>query len=190
MTAIIILAAGSSSRLGRPKQNLVYRGATLLQRIIKTALDTTCRPVIVVLGGNADLIKPTIQNLPVTVVYNEAWQNGMSSSIKAGVVQVQREGVDSVIFILCDQPFIDADLLMKLISADTFEGIAACSYNDTIGTPAFFGSKYFPELLELKGNEGAKHLLLRYKEDARIIPFPLGNVDIDTMDDFNKLNNR
>jgi len=188
MTGIVILAAGSSSRLGHPKQNLAYSGETLLQRIIKTSLATPCGPVIVVLGGNADLIQPTIDNLPVSVVYNDAWQEGLSSSIKTGIAELQKKSeADSVIFTLCDQPFIDTDLLLQLIPENTIDTTAACSYNDTIGTPAFFGSKYFSELLELKGSEGAKHLLMRYKEDIRIIPFPLGSVDIDTIEDFERL---
>jgi len=186
MTGIVILAAGSSSRLGQPKQNLVYGGATLLQRIIKTALATTCRPVIVVLGGNANLIKPTIEDLPVTIVYNEEWRDGMASSIKAGIAQ--QHGADSVILTLCDQPFIDPDVLTQLIPENTFDTIAACSYNDTVGTPAFFGGKYFPELHKLKGSEGAKSLLMRYKEQIHVVPFPLGGVDIDTCDDFERLN--
>lgn len=190
MTGIVILAAGSSSRLGQPKQNLVFEGETLLQRIIKRSLAVANGPVIVVLGGNADLIKPTIEDLPVTIICNDNWQHGMSSSITAGITEIQKSGVSSVIITLCDQPFINCDLLTQLMSGRSSGAIVACSYNNTIGTPALFGSKYFSELLELKGSEGAKHLLIRYKEDARIIPFPLGNVDIDTMDDFNKLNDR
>jgi molybdenum cofactor cytidylyltransferase len=189
MTGIIILAAGISARLGTPKQNLVYEGQTLLQRTIKSALATVCRPVIVMLGGNAAIIKPTIENLPVNIVYNENWQEGISSSIRLGVVHLQKNHIkiNSVILMLCDQPFVDAKLLHQLIPANSAKSITACAYNRAIGPPVFFDGYYFPELLLLKGNEGAKKLMLKHEVHITTVPFPLGNIDIDTLDDFEQL---
>src|SRR5476651_1174100 len=82
MTGIIILAAGSSSRLGKPKQNLIYNGKTLLQNAIDTASSSLCKPIMVVLGANAVVIKPTIESLPVNILNNENWQEGIASSIR------------------------------------------------------------------------------------------------------------
>lgn len=189
MTGIIILAAGSSSRLGSPKQNLTFNGQTLLQRTVSTALAVNCRPVIVVLGGNADLVTPTLENFTADVVFNADWQQGMSSSIRTGIQHLQENHPEktSVILMLCDQPFVDEGILQKLIGAGKPGTIVASGYNDTIGPPAFFDGYYFPELLMLKGNEGAKHLLLKYKEQVVTVPFPLGSLDIDTLEDFEKL---
>lgn len=189
MTGIIILAAGSSSRLGTPKQNLVYKDQTLLQRAIKTALATSCSPIAVVLGANFEVIKPTIEDLPATIIYNEDWQEGMSSSIRLGISELQKNQakIDSVILMLCDQPFVNTELLHQLALSGTKKSIVVCAYNSGIGPPAFFDSYYFPELLLLKGNEGAKKLILKHEAHITTIPFPLGNIDIDTLDDFERL---
>jgi len=85
MTGIIILAAGSSSRLGQAKQNLVLKGKTLLQRAIETAVASVCEPVIVVLGANVEIIEPTIKNYDINIIQNPGWSEGMSSSIRAGI---------------------------------------------------------------------------------------------------------
>ena len=89
MTGIIILAAGSSSRLGTPKQNLGYQGQTLLQRAIETALASVCRPILVVLGANETVIKPTIELMPGNIIYNSDWHEGMASSIRLGVTEIK-----------------------------------------------------------------------------------------------------
>ncbi len=189
MTGIIILAAGSSSRLGRPKQNLIYEGQTLLQRAIKAALATGCHPVIVVLGGNTEAIKPTIADTPVTIIYNDDWQEGMSSSIRVGINELKKSEIkmDSVILMLCDQPYVDAKLLLQLIPKDKSKAIVACAYSGTIGPPVFFDGFYFPELLLLNGKEGAKKLLVKYADRVATVPFPQGSIDIDTIEDYEGL---
>jgi len=186
---IIILAAGSSSRLGKPKQNLVYKGQTLLQRAIETARSTASETIVLILGANADVIIPTINNQDIYIIQNNSWPEGMASSIRLGVTKTQEINPDitSVILMLCDQPFIDTHILNMLMLAKTKSGIAACGYNDTIGTPALFDKAYFNELLELKGGEGAKKLLTKYADVATIVPFEKGKIDIDTLQDFELL---
>ena len=188
MTDIIILAAGSSSRLGKPKQNLIYKGQTLLQKAIETAIASVCREVIVVLGANSGVIRPNIENKPVHIIHNADWEEGMALSIRLGVTELKKNPeTDSVLLMLCDQPFVQTALLDQIIQAKSKKGIVACVYNDTIGPPVLFDKKYFDELLLLKGQEGAKKLLLKYTDDVATIPFPLGSVDIDTREDFEKL---
>src|ERR1700743_3229576 len=104
MTGIVILAAGSSSRLGQPKQNLVYKGKTLLQRAVETAMASICETVVVVLGANTEVIKPTIANYGVEIVENIEWNEGMASSIRNGLKKVLQMNphVQSVILMLCD----------------------------------------------------------------------------------------
>jgi molybdenum cofactor cytidylyltransferase len=189
MTGIIILAAGASGRLGKPKQNLIYKGKTLLQSAVNIANDSKCIPVLVVLGANADEIQPTIEKLPVTILHNKIWQEGIASSIRLGIAELEKiePKVDSAILMLCDQPFVDAELINKLIQSKSEKGIVASAYNDTIGVPVLFDACYFEELLQLKGDEGAKKLLLKHPDDVVMIPFPLGSVDIDTIEDYEKI---
>ena len=189
MTGIIILAAGPSSRLGLPKQNLVYENQTLLQRNIKAALATGCHPVTVILGANNNVILPTIENLPIEIAYNDNWIEGMSSSIRTGITHLQKNHgkISSVILMLCDQPFVTTDVLLQLVEASSPESIVACAYNDAVGPPVFFARHYFPHLLLLKGNEGAKLLIHKYEAHVITIPFGKGDMDIDTMEDFERL---
>jgi len=191
MTGIIILAAGSSSRLGTPKQNLGYQGQTLLQRAIETALASVCRPILVVLGANETVIKPTIELTPGNIIYNSDWHEGMASSIRLGVREIQKiePNITAVILMLCDQPFVTTAILNTLVQTKTTNGsdIVACAYNNTIGAPVLFNAVYFNDLLLLKGQEGAKKLLVKYGEMVTSVPFPLGDVDIDTVEDYEKI---
>ncbi len=189
MTAIIILAAGASTRLGSAKQNLLFEGKTLLQRAMETAIASGCNPVIVTLGANAEVIKPTLKSFKIRIIYNEDWQEGMASSIRLSIGMLKKlaPDADSVILMLCDQPFVDESVLNQLIGEKTKNGIIAATYNKTIGVPVLFDQKYFDELLLLKGQEGAKKLLMKFADDVLPVPFPLGAVDIDTVEDYEHL---
>lgn len=193
MTGIIILAAGASSRFGSPKQNLIYQGQTLLQRAVQTALTSLhCQKVIVVLGANESAIRPNISDQMVHITYNMHWQEGMASSIRLGVAEILRlePQIKSIILMLCDQPFVDPFLLSQLTDKSEHSdcGIIASSYRDVVGAPALFDEKYFPELLQLKGHDGAKKIIEAHPDDTLTIPFPLGAIDIDTADDLERLN--
>src|SRR6185312_8828069 len=136
MTGIIILAAGESARLGQPKQNLIFRDKTLLQRAIETALVSVCKPVIVVLGANEEVIRPTISQYPVNIIHNANWADGMASSIRTGIAELKNHPeITSAIFMVCDQPFVSTDLINKLVEAGSQNNMAACKYNDAVGVP-------------------------------------------------------
>jgi molybdenum cofactor cytidylyltransferase len=193
MTGIIILAAGSSSRFGSPKQNLVYQGKTLLQRAIQTALTSACCDcAVVVLGANEGEIRPNISDQQVNIIYNPDWQEGMASSIRLGIAQLLylEPLVTSAILMLCDQPFVDPLLLYQLTERKTENdsGIVACEYKNTLGVPALFDKKYFFQLMKLTGSEGAKTVINAYPDDVMSVPFSLGAIDIDTIEDFERLN--
>jgi molybdenum cofactor cytidylyltransferase len=189
MTGIIILAAGSSSRLGQAKQNLLYKGKTLLQRTIEAATASVCELVVVVLGANSAIIRPTIAHYDIVVIENGEWVEGMASSIRAGLKKVLElnPDVQSVILMLCDQPFVDTYLINILVAAKANFGICASSYHDTIGPPVLFDSLYFKDLLSLEGTEGAKKIMHKYSEKIKEIPFARGWVDIDTIEDYERL---
>src|ERR1700712_1639432 len=190
MTGIIILAAGSSSRLGKPKQNLIYKGKTLLQHAITVAIGSGCQPVFLVLGANSGYVLPHVGEAGVAIVHNKHWEQGMSTSIHLGITELQKTpGVDSAIIMLCDQPFADAALINTMLQKHSLsrKGIIACAYNNTLGVPVLFDAKYFSDLLNLKGHEGAKKLLTAYADDIAQVDFAQGAVDIDTMEDYEGL---
>ncbi|MFD2584595.1 NTP transferase domain-containing protein [Pedobacter vanadiisoli] len=190
-TGIIILAAGASSRLGRPKQLLDYKGKTLLQTVINEALNTNCKPVMVVLGANADEIANKHQNDQISIVINDGWETGMASSIVAGLSTMIKANseINSIIIAVADQAFIKMSNFNNLIEKhkETGKNIIASTYDETIGTPVLFKKDYFEALLALKGAEGAKKILKQYPQDLETVVFERGGTDIDTETDYNNL---
>ena len=187
MTGIIILAAGESGRLGHPKQKLLYHGETLLDNAVAAALQTSCRPVIVVLGAYEAEIK---QATEVTIVYNMDWKEGMASSIRTGLIEIiYNTSIDEVIIMLCDQPFVNSALLNGLINTqkDTGKSIIASGYNGISGVPALFKRIHFGALMSLQGADGAKKVFSDNLTDTSIIPFEAGAIDIDTAADYENL---
>lgn len=190
-TGIIILAAGNSSRLGRPKQLLKYKESTLLKNTISVALKIENSFVIVVTGSSHDLIEKEF-NLPEIVFsFNSEWESGMSSSIKKGIRELLflKPDVEQCVLTVCDQPFVNSSVFENLInkSHKSRKGIVASAYSETLGTPVLFRKKYFKELLDLKGQEGAKKLIKKHSDDVVSVPFEKGNIDIDTEEDYDKL---
>src|ERR1700761_4433895 len=186
MTGLIILAAGESSRMGFPKQTLLYKGKTLLEQAIEAGLKSKCSPVIVVLGANADVIDEGIRQFNIDVIHNPNWADGMASSIKIAIENLQKNNdVDGAVIMLCDQPFVTRAIIDNLLykQHQTGKKIIAKSYNDTIGVPALFKRSLFSELLLLEGHEGAKKMLNSHPDDIATIPFEKGSIDIDTVAD-------
>ena len=187
MTGIIILAAGGSSRLGHPKQKLLYKGQTLLNNAVSAALQTGCGPVIVVLGAYQAKIKRAAQ---VTTIYNKNWEDGMGSSIKTGVLEIINDSsIDQVIIMLCDQPFVNSGLLNALINKqnESSKAIVASGYHGIAGVPALFKRTHFHTLTSLQGEGGAKNILNDQLSDALVVPFEAGAIDIDTPADYANL---
>lgn len=187
--SIIILAAGASSRMGAPKQLLLVEGKTLITRVSEMAMDTLCFPIVTVLGANRTLIRKELQKMPITIIDNQQWENGMSSSIKMGLVgayMTQKE-IDAAIFLTVDMPFVSVDLINRMIEKATQNPdcqIVACSYEKQIGIPVLFKRSLFNDLLELKGDEGAKKIVLKNKETTLLVDFPEGKFDLDTIDEY------
>ncbi len=187
----VILAAGSSSRMGSPKQTLQYRGESLLRRAALAALGAGCGPVIVVTGANAELSRRELEGLDVREVFNPHWKAGMASSVRAGVeglVSADR-GATAAVLLLCDQPHVTAAVIYGLIAAHSATGkpVIASTYGGSFGVPALFGRALFAELARLEGSAGAKQVIKRHAAEAHFLPFPGGEVDVDTPDDFSRL---
>ena len=187
--SILILAAGNSSRLGSPKQLIEFEGQTLIERITEIALSIS-EDVLIVLGGNSNLISPKLERFEdkVSTIFNPDWYQGMGSSIRIGVEQLT-EKADLILILLSDQPFVSKVLLQNMLRvyANSQNPIVSCVYNNTLGVPILFHKSVFSELLNLSGDKGAKSFLHLYEGKISTVDFPKGIIDIDTLEDLKNL---
>ncbi len=188
---IILLAAGGSVRMGRPKQLLPFRDTTLLRHAATTALATGFSPVVIVLGAEVDACRAALKDLPVTFAGNDAWEEGMGSSLRVGMDALEKTAptVEAVLVMLHDQPFISVASLRQLVELwqppDVL--ISAAFYGGKAGVPAVFDCGLFPELKALHGAEGAKKILLRHALNASSLELPEALDDIDSPEDYKRL---
>jgi molybdenum cofactor cytidylyltransferase len=171
--AAVILAAGASVRLGQPKQLASLAGERLLDRAIRIAKHARCHPVVVVLGANAAQIRRECSFASTLVVMNEAWSEGMATSIRIGVAALAETG--STILMTCDQPAVTSGHLRQLIELCEAAPIAS-SYAGRHGVPACFPASCLTALMQLEGDAGARRML----ESALSVELPGGELDIDT----------
>jgi len=170
----VVLAAGSSSRLGRPKQEVVYRGETLLQRAVRFASHVADEVIVV---SNTPLI------LDVRVVVNAHAAEGIASSIRAGVTAAL--DASRLLITLCDQPLVTDVHLRALLN--TRAPIVATGYAGIAGVPAVFSAAYFSDLLALQGDRGARAVIEAHRDAVTVVPFEGASIDIDTEEDVDKL---
>ena len=175
--------------MGRPKQTLQYQGESLLRRAVLAALGAGCRPVVVVTGANAEPSKRELEGLDVREVLNHLWETGMASSVRAGVEGLMGADVEAAVLMLCDQPHVTAEIVSGLVTAHRATGsrVVASAYGGSFGVPALFVKALFAELARLEGAAGAKRVIRRHASEAHFVPFPGGEVDVDTLDDFSRL---
>ena len=181
MIAAVILAAGEGRRMGGPKALLALEGETLLRRAVKLALAAGCSPVLAVVGP----WDPGLADLAARAVVNAEAQEGMASSLRAGIAALPEEA-GAALILTVDQPSVDVTLLRRLLALASEDPLrpVACAYGDSLGIPAVLPRRLFPDLLALRGDRGAKVLLLR--EKAASLPFPGGEADLDTPADLER----
>ena len=188
---IIILAAGSSSRFGEPKQLLKFEAETLLRRTVESAIKSDCFPVVAVLGANFEKIKNEVIDLECQIVFNVDWQTGMSSSIKIGVEKMSEiaPNISAVVIALCDQPFIKSEHFNQLVEKflDVKKPIIASFYIETFGVPALFAQEMFDDLSKLEGEKGAKEIIRKNPDLVEKLFLTEAEFDIDTQEDFENL---
>ena len=187
----VILAAGESSRFGRPKQLVQFRGKSLVRRVVDAAKDANCSVIVVVLGSKREQIERELKETDAIVAENQDWRRGIGSSIRVGVESAvnQAPDIEAIVLLTCDQPFVKTDTIERLIAMreKTKKAIVASSYSETLGVPALFDRSCFQELLTLPDDSGAKSIILSNHERVAELLFPEGKIDIDTAADYKKL---
>ncbi len=204
-TAAIILAAGSSSRMGsgRHKLLLPLHDRPVLAHVLDAVLASQARPVVLLLGHQAELVRAHIASYiiqsDVTVIENPDYLQGMSTSMRLGIQTLQTysytkspgEEVDSALLLLGDQPLITAQDIDILIATyrKTGKSIIAPTYEGKRGNPILFDASLFPELLEITGDEGGRSVLERHRDEIATVEMgnPLANIDVDTWEAYQRV---
>lgn len=183
--AILILAAGSSSRMGVAKQLLPAGDTTLLGIAINNALQTKVGNIYCVLGAKADEIQNSIKVKDIEFIINSDYKTGLSSSIKKGINHLQSQNYDAILMTLGDQPYVDFNILNEMINVFKTQPhkIIASGYGEKVGIPVIIPKHYYPEFLKLTGDKGAKQFLNNNTE--QIVVFNNEHLmDIDTKEDY------
>jgi molybdenum cofactor cytidylyltransferase len=186
-TAIVILAAGGSRRMGQLKQLLPFRERTLLRHAVETAVESMCRPILVVIGAHAELVSLELQSLPVLIAYNPEWASGIGSSLRLAIQTLGAiDAIEGVVITLSDQPLVTAVAVNRIVEAhyQTGKDIVASEYADTHGVPLFIGKRFFDEISALAGTEGAKRVIDRHLEEMTTVPLVEAAFDVDTPDEY------
>ncbi|MGD1993607.1 MAG: NTP transferase domain-containing protein, partial [Anaerolineae bacterium] len=189
----VVLAAGGSTRFGQPKQLLDWRGAPLVVHVADVALAAGLDPVLVVLGAHAELIRPALNHRPVQPVMNWRWEDGLSTSVQAGLAMLPPM-IDGALFIQCDQPLLTPDLLRRIVARrqETQAPIVHPSLGERQGTPVFFARALFSELAKVSGDQGGRSLIRRHRDQAATVEVGTPDLlaDIDTPEDYIRLRER
>lgn len=172
--------------MGRLKQLLPYAGRTLVARAAEQGIEAGFNPVIVVTGAEAASVQEAVRSLPVEIVFNDAWQLGMGSSIVAGMRRAQVYRPAAIAVLLADQPLVTARHLkeMSRLLHERGTKIVAAEYNRTLGVPALFNNEMFDQLLSLDPELGARHILRGRTVESVSYLLPEAGVDIDTPEEF------
>lgn len=193
-TAILILAAGGSKRMGEPKQLLDYQDETLLSHAIQQTLPIENAETFVVVGAHLKEVFNSIRDYSksITVIVNQDWEKGMGSSLSKGIQFISdKNEFDRVLITLGDLPLIEQDHYELLIdkSLTTNKRIMITKYKSNSGVPAVFEKSLFNELSNLSDDDGAKPLIQKYKKEVSAVPTETPYFDVDTPDAYQKLRN-
>lgn len=181
---VIILAAGSSSRLGYPKQLVEFKGISILQRSIDVVESLEFNPKILVLGAKEDEIRKKINRRNFEIAINKNWEEGMGASIRKGISEALKleKKLEHILILLSDQPLVTKDKIEELIDIQlkSKQQGTFSEYAGEPGVPAIFSREIFSELKKLKGDQGAKKLIYNADFQFGTVKFENGNFDVDT----------
>jgi molybdenum cofactor cytidylyltransferase len=183
----LVLGAGGSSRLGRPKQLLAYGDETLLGHVVATARRCRFQQIVVAIGGAADAVRANVDLTGADVVVNDAHGEGCSSSIARALAAVDPR-CELIVLMLGDQPGVSASTVAALRAGRGEAPLAACRYADGRGHPIAVARPLFGELASLHGDKGLWRLLERRVDEVIEVPIagPIP-LDVDTPEDYRAL---
>ena len=188
--AAVVLAAGGSTRMGQLKQLLPVGGRPMVRRVTSAVCKAGLTQVVVVVGAQADAVSRALASLAVDVVVNEAWAEGMSTSVRAGL-RVVRPEIQAVLLVLADQPALTPDLVRTLVARYQATGalIVAPFYQGQRGNPVLFDRTLFAELLAVEGDRGGRLLIMSHQEQVERVEIddPAVIMDIDTRHDYDRV---
>ncbi|MDP5092632.1 MAG: nucleotidyltransferase family protein [Polaribacter sp.] len=191
--AVLVLAAGNSSRMQTPKQLLKIGNQSLLEIVLEKALAVSTLPIYCVLGANAATIQQEIATKNVVYIFNENYQEGLSTSIVSGINYLEKNhpNLEGVLILLADQPAIEIAYLKNLVAlfSEHKNKIIASNYQKRNGVPAIFPKTFFNELKLLKGDFGAKDFLEKNKNATITDPSDVCLIDLDTKSDYENYKN-
>ena len=191
--AHLLLAAGASTRMGQAKQLLPWQGQSLIRHAIMTIQKANfSSKIVVVVGANRELILPELNDLPVEIVVNPDWAEGMGSTIRSGLAYLLKNKAENwagVCISLVDQPLVSAAHLSALYQLwlTSISPIAAATYQNILGVPAIFDQSFFPKLLALDGAAGARKILQQARGQVTAMELPEARFDLDTPEDYTRL---
>jgi CTP:molybdopterin cytidylyltransferase MocA len=177
--AAVVLAAGASRRLGELKQLVRLNGETMVERAVRLCREAGCSPVVVVLGASADKVRERCSFGDAVVVTNDEWSEGMGSSVRSGLRGLPQD-VNGYVITTCDQPAVTTEHLCALMASGE---MTASAYAGRRGVPAYFPKMMFAELMNLRGDAGARKLL----KDAKALHLTGGELDVDTPADLERV---
>ena len=185
---VVLLAAGGSGRMGTPKQLLEFGGKPLVRHSAEVAL-AAFESLIAVVGASAAEVEAALAGLPVQVVHNARWKDGVGTSIQAGVRRAEELGLEGVVLLPADQALVTAEHLSALREKQGTSGkpIVASRYAGTVGVPVLFARQYFPHLLRLEPAKGCKGIILSNEQHTLLVDCQAAEFDVDTPHDYASL---
>jgi molybdenum cofactor cytidylyltransferase len=178
--------------MGQLKQLLPYGRETLVRWAARNALGSVCNPVFTVLGSASEMIRAELEHLPIQLLDNPEWMDGIGSSIRCGVrgALAAHSDLDAIVLLLADQPHVTAATINRLVETaeKVRKSIIASAYSDTVGVPALFSRVTFNELRNLRSERGAKQFIASCNDHVVTVSKPEAERDIDTPDNYRELN--
>jgi molybdenum cofactor cytidylyltransferase len=182
----VLLAAGSASRFGSAKQRALVGGVSLVRRAALAGIEAGVG-MIVVTGAHADAVVQELKGLPIRVVHNAAWEQGMGNSIACGI-RAASEDPSTLAALIClvDQPQVGAVQLRQMIDVHrrSPQRIVAADHGAALGPPCLFPRRFFAELAALSGAQGARRVLQAHPGEVERVAMPEAAIDLDTPEDY------
>lgn len=188
MLDIIVLAAGTSSRLGKSKQLLTIEGENLVNRVARVACELALQfnfhPPTFIIGKDQQRVEQSLSDLDIELHFNADWQLGMGASIISAVNHLA-DDTDAILLLSCDQVLLNADSLRSVVECwqANPKKIIASAYNKTIGIPVIFPRRFFSELLQIDPDKGARQVLKKFPDEILSVDLPEAGQDLDTPED-------